>query len=369
MRKLKIDLKNDDDFLSIKNILQPFTQRAYFVGGCVRNTFLNLPCNDYDIEIYDIQPKIFDELMKKLGADGVGKSFFVYKYKKFDLALARYENKISCGHKGFEVSICNDEQDGAKRRDFTINALMVNIFDYSFYDFFGGVEDLKLKQIRHINDQSFKEDSLRILRAIAFACRFDFVITDETLALMKTMDINDLSRERINNELYKIFKTSKLDKAYKYFKQLKLENSIFYHSTNNIEFDNLLKSSQKFIKHDGLFLYLYLNFFQIKKKEFFVKTKIKKYFLKYSDQRFILGSVSDFDLAKISLDLKLCEWLGLWNQDRVEQAKKINLFERKFQSQITAKDLLDQGYNGKELGIELYKIKIEEIKKYLKELR
>lgn len=73
-------------------------------------------------------------------------------------------------------------------------------------------------------------------------------------------------------------------------------------------------------------------------------------------------------MARISLEMRLCDWLGLWDQDRIKQAKKINLFEHKFQSKITAKDLLNKGYSGKKLGLELYKMKIKEIKKYLKEL-
>lgn len=369
MQKLKIDLKNNNDFLSIKKILQPHTKRAYLVGGCVRNSFLNLPSNDYDIEIYDIDPLKFDQLMTQLGAKGFGKSFFVYKYKNFDLALARYENKTSIGHKGFEVKICNDEKDGAKRRDFTINALMISIFDYKFYDFYDGLKDLNLKILRHIDDESFIEDSLRILRAVSFACRFDLNIADTTLVLMQNMDISDLSRERINEELYKIFKTSNLDKAYEFFQILNLEDKIFYYrSYNDQNFKALLSMSQKYIKDEALFLYLYLNFFQISKDDFFKKTKIKKEFFKKSEQKFILDRISDFDLATIALEIKLCDWLGLWSKERIEQAKKIRLFDKKFENKICAKDLMEQGYIGKDLGAKLYEGKLEEIKKYLKEL-
>ncbi|WP_139453421.1 CCA tRNA nucleotidyltransferase [Campylobacter armoricus] len=367
MQKLKIDLKNDQDFLSIKNILKSYTKRAYLVGGCVRNSFLNLSSGDYDIEIYDIHPKLFDELMKKFGASGVGKSFFVYKYKKFDLALARYENKISKGHKGFEVKVCNDEQEGAKRRDFTINALMVNIFDFEFLDFFNGLQDLQAKIIRHIDDKSFIEDSLRVLRGISFACRFDLMIAKESLKLMQTMDINELSRDRINNELYKIFKTSNLDKAYGYFKILNLEEKIFFYKTQNTEFENLLRQSQKFIKDEALFLYLYLNFFHINKEDFFKKTKLKKELLKKCEQEFVLGIIDDFNLAKIALKIPLCKWLGLWSDERIVQAKKLNLYNHTFESKISANDLLKEGFSGKELGVELEKRRLQELKNYIKE--
>lgn len=112
----------------IKKLLHPYTQRAYFVGGCVRDAYLNISQEnifDIDIEVYDIPPKDFDELMKKLGAQGVGKSFFVYKYKDIDLALPRIERKVGVGHKAFEVAIAKDEQEASKRRDFTMNSLML----------------------------------------------------------------------------------------------------------------------------------------------------------------------------------------------------------------------------------------------------
>lgn len=367
MQKLKIDLKNDKDFLRIKDLLKPYTQRVYFVGGCVRNSFLNLTSDDYDIEVYSIKPNLFDELMQKLGANGVGKSFFVYKYKKFDLALARYENKIAKGHKGFEVKVCDDEKDGARRRDFTINALMVNIYTFEFLDFFNGLKDLKEKVIRHINEQSFIEDSLRILRAIAFACRFDLKIAKESLELMQNMDITDLSRERINNELYKIFKTSNLDKAYDYFKILNLEEKIFFHKKNDEDFEKLLKNSQAYVKDEALFLYLYLNFFHIDKVDFFKKTKLKNELLKKCEQEFILEKIDDFALAKIALKMPLCKWLGLWDCKRIMQAKKLNLYYHAFESKINANDLLKEGFSGKELGIELEKRKLQELKNYIKE--
>ncbi|WP_257904355.1 multifunctional tRNA nucleotidyl transferase / 2'3'-cyclic phosphodiesterase / 2'nucleotidase / phosphatase [Campylobacter lari] len=367
MQRLKIDLKNDQDFLSIKNILKPYTRRAYLVGGCVRNSFLDLSSDDYDIEIYDIEPKLFDELMQKLGANGVGKSFFVYKYKKFDLALARYENKISTGHRGFEVKVCNDEQEGAKRRDFTINALMVNIFDFEFLDFFNGLQDLQAKIIKHIDDKSFVEDSLRVLRGISFACRFDLTIAKESLKLMQTMDIGDLSKERINNELYKIFKTSRLNKAYEYFKILNLEEKIFFHQSCNKEFERLLEQSQKIICDEALFLYLYLNFFHINKEDFFKKTKLKKELLKKCEQEFILGKIDVFDLAKIALKIPLCKWLGLWDDERMVQARKLNLYHHTFESKVSANDLLKEGFSGKELGIELEKRRLQELKNYIKE--
>ena len=143
MQTSKIDLKifRAKNLRALKSALAPLTSRAYFVGGCVRDALAGLPCHDYDVEIYDIAPERFDALMAGLGAQGVGKSFFVYKLGDFDLALPRSERKVSAGHRGFEVRYCGDERLASARRDFTINAMMVNIFSGELLDFHGGRED------------------------------------------------------------------------------------------------------------------------------------------------------------------------------------------------------------------------------------
>lgn len=364
MPTLKISSKSEISF--VKELLKPYTKRAYLVGGSVRDLLLGLKINDFDIEIYDISPKKFDEIMQKIGANGVGRSFFVYKFQNYDFALARSENKISSGHKGFEVEICNDEKIAAKRRDFTFNALMINIFDDTLLDFYGGLKDLEKGVIRHINTQSFKEDSLRVLRAIDFASRFDFRIENESLELMQNMDISDLSKDRINAELYKIFKNKNLILAYEYLQILKLEKQIFHANFDDENFKTLLKNTRKFIHHEALFLYLYLNFFKINKKEFFKKTGLKKELLKQSEQDFYFDEPSDFELAKIAFSMPLKSWLGLWNEERIQRAKNLGLYECIFESKISAKTLLHQGICGKILGEKLKLLKENELKNYLK---
>ena len=102
----------------IISLLKPYTKRAYLVGGAVRDILMNKTPTDFDIEIYDITPQEFEKIMDKINAKGVGKSFFVYKYKNFDLSLPRIENKTGHGHKGFSVKLTNDEKTASLRRDF-----------------------------------------------------------------------------------------------------------------------------------------------------------------------------------------------------------------------------------------------------------
>ncbi|EAH5903789.1 CCA tRNA nucleotidyltransferase [Campylobacter upsaliensis] len=366
MQISKIDLINKLQFIS--DFLRPHTQRAYLVGGSVRDYFLGLELRDFDIEVYDISPEKFDLLMQKLGANGYGKSFFVYKFQNYDLALARTENKSAPGHKGFEVQICNDEALAAKRRDFTLNALMINIFSGELLDFYGGFEDLKGGILRYIDDKSFMEDSLRVLRAVGFVSRFKFYLAPQSLNLMKTMDISDLSEDRINAELYKFFKGEHLALAYKALQDLGLEKQLFGVEFDDDNFLKLLKNARKFVKDEALFLYLYLNYFNIK-EPFCKKSKLKKTLLSKVSQPFFKKEVSDLELLKISSLMPLKSWLGLWDQKRIERAKFLGVYDEKFHSQIQAKTYLKQGFFGKMLGLKLESEKEKEMMAYLEGLK
>ena len=181
---------------------------AYFVGGYVRDSILDIPNKDIDIEIHGIKPEILKNILSELGdIQTIGNAFGIYNLKGYDLdiALPRKEKCIGTGHKDFEVYV--DPYIGthaaARRRDFTINALMKNILTGEIVDEFNGLNDLKNHIIRHVDSSTFREDSLRVLRACQFAARFNFKIASETINLCKTMDLSTLPKERIAGELSK----------------------------------------------------------------------------------------------------------------------------------------------------------------------
>ena len=93
------------DFKYITKILSKYTSRAYLVGGACRDLYLFQEIKDLDIEVYDLSLEQFEHIMKTIDAQGVGRDFFVYKYKEIDISLPRVESKSSYGHRGFEVSI------------------------------------------------------------------------------------------------------------------------------------------------------------------------------------------------------------------------------------------------------------------------
>lgn len=186
----------------------------YYVGGCVRDTQLNIPIKDIDVEAHGISKENLEEILKSIGEiDYIGKSFGIYKIKAFniDISLPRKEIKQGEKHTDFivEVNPFLGEKNAAKRRDFTINALMKETETGKVLDFFNGVTDLKDGIIRHIDDISFQEDALRVFRACQFAARFNFKIARETLELCKKISLNHLSKERVFDELKKALLMSK----------------------------------------------------------------------------------------------------------------------------------------------------------------
>jgi len=201
MKKLIEPIKNILDTLSIQ--YQPI-----LVGGCVRDFLLGENPKDIDIEVHGCSIDELQSILSSFGkVDAVGKSFGILKFNnEYDFSVPRKETKTGTGHKGFDVSFENVSLiDAFRRRDFTINAIGWDYKTEKYIDFFHGISDLNNKIIRHIDDNTFIEDALRIYRAMQFQCRFGFNIANETLKLIHDMVVYDgcldeLPIERIADE-------------------------------------------------------------------------------------------------------------------------------------------------------------------------
>jgi len=114
--------------------------------------------------------------------------------------------KTGKGHKGFTVTgdPAMTVEEAARRRDFTINAIMADPLTGEVVDPYGGQADLKAKRLRAVDPATFVEDSLRVLRGMQFAARFEFSIDPATVALCRTIPLNDLPSERIWGEFEKL---------------------------------------------------------------------------------------------------------------------------------------------------------------------
>ena len=185
--------------------------RALIVGGWVRDRLRQHPSKDVDVEVFGITQEVLPGLLARLGrVEAVGQSFPVYKLiagdGDIDVALPRRESKQGRGHKGFDVQ--GDPfmtfEEAARRRDFTINAIAWDPLTDTYEDPFDGRADLERRVLRAVDLTTFGDDSLRVLRAIQFAARFEFTLEDETAGLCRRIALDDLPAERIWGELEKL---------------------------------------------------------------------------------------------------------------------------------------------------------------------
>lgn len=181
--------------------------RALCVGGFVRDRLLGRGSKDLDIEVFGIPQDALHELLKTLGrVEPVGQAFPVYKLGDIDVALPRRESKTGRGHKGFTVTGDHTMpfDEAARRRDFTINAIGWDPLTGEFLDPFKGRDDLDRRVLRVVDRNTFAEDSLRVLRAIQFAARFELTIDPETARICASIPLDDLPAERIWGEIEKL---------------------------------------------------------------------------------------------------------------------------------------------------------------------
>ena len=186
--------------------------RALIVGGWVRDQLLKQPSKDVDIEVFGLPAERLKALLEEVGpVNTVGESFTVYKVADVDVSLPRTESRIGRGHKGFAVTgnpSLSPEQ-AARRRDFTINAIAWDPLTDEYIDPFNGREDLERGVLRAVDEQTFPEDSLRVLRGVQFAARFDLMIERRTKELCGQIPLDDLPPERIWGEVEKLLLLAK----------------------------------------------------------------------------------------------------------------------------------------------------------------
>ena len=182
--------------------------RAYYVGGFVRDRLMRNSCKDVDIEVHGLAPDRLRAILDTCGERlEMGASFGVFGLRGYglDIAMPRRERAFGAGHRDFDVEVDPflGLREAAERRDFTINAMMMDVLTEEIIDPFDGRSDLKRGVLRHVSDVRFREDPLRVLRAAQFAARFGFEVAEETVRICSGMDLAPLARERVFMELRK----------------------------------------------------------------------------------------------------------------------------------------------------------------------
>lgn len=187
--------------------------KALVVGGWVRDRLLGQPSKDVDIEVFGLDPSVLKKQLRRMGrVSTVGESFTVYKLwidgqeGDIDVSIPRRESKTGRGHRGFTVEgdPSMPVEEAARRRDFTVNAILYDPLDESYVDPYGGRKDLDGRILRAVDPETFVEDSLRVLRGAQFAARFGLSIEPRTVALCRGIDLDDLPSERIWGEIEKL---------------------------------------------------------------------------------------------------------------------------------------------------------------------
>lgn len=210
--KVAINMKiNCEITKAVVSALQQNDIDCYLVGGYVRDTLLNIEAVDIDIELHNTNLEQAYQIISNITPANVYGSFGVIALDAVntEFALARTEVKTGDKHTNFDIQFITDGnlKLACLRRDFTINSMMYDLANDRLLDFYNGQSDLNHSILRHVSDK-FSEDSLRVLRGVKFACRYNLKIADETEALCKSLapDLKHLPTKRIENEMNAIFK-------------------------------------------------------------------------------------------------------------------------------------------------------------------
>jgi poly(A) polymerase len=204
-----LDITSEILARSIVARLRAAGHQAYLVGGCVRDLLLGRAPKDFDVAT-DARPDRVSELFER--SEQVGAHFGVVLVREntsqVEVATFRSDASYSDGRRPDAVRFEGNPRQDALRRDFTINALLLDPDTNQVLDFTGGREDLGRRVIRAIGDpdERFQEDHLRLIRAVRFAARLGFEIEPDTMAALQRLHglIVKVSPERIRDELARI---------------------------------------------------------------------------------------------------------------------------------------------------------------------
>jgi len=220
---------------------------AFIVGGCVRDFLLSINPKDFDITT-SANPEQILKLFDKTVPTGLahGTVTVVLNKENFEVTTYRKDGEYLDNRKPSSVEFVSNIKEDLSRRDFTVNALAFNDKN-GIIDYFNGISDLNNKILRAVGDADtrFKEDALRMLRAIRFSAQLDFDIEPNTLkAIIDNKDlINNISKERIRDELCKILISNNPSKGLTLLKDTGLLSIILPDINNLSDFSKVFPES------------------------------------------------------------------------------------------------------------------------------
>ena len=208
---MTVDLQAALDPRSVKiaQAIRAAGGRAVVVGGWVRDHLLGVRSKDVDIEVFGLRVEALEALLARFGrVHAVGRAFGVFRVGGVDVdfSLPRRDSKRGPGHRGFDVA--PDPwlafADAARRRDLTVNSIGIDPLTGEVLDPYGGRRDLERRVLRATDPARFPEDPLRGLRVAQLAARLEMTPDAELAALCRTLDLSELSGERVFEEFAKM---------------------------------------------------------------------------------------------------------------------------------------------------------------------
>lgn len=345
--------------------------KTYYVGGYVRDMILGKENKDIDIEIHYITEEEFLDICKSFDLDIklCGQAFGVYKAildgQDIDFSFPRTEKLIGTKHTDFEIAVDPfiGEEKASMRRDFTINALMMDTQTGTILDFHKGMKDLENKVIRHTSDK-FSEDALRVYRAAQFASRFGFTVAPETLELCKKIDVTHLPQERIQEETYKAFTKGTPSIYFDILKSIGIELVKEYRSIDKIakkyDVEMCMAYLAKCDSSFGLTTHKSKKCFEL--LHFMSDIHSMMNLQEYACEEYLMSQLAKawvsqkFDDSMISVVFDIFS-LDTGIKTEKEQLEFTQFIKSVKEQYLTSKELMELGYKGQELGKALKEMK------------
>lgn len=233
----------------VKNITQSLEEKgfkAYPVGGSVRDILLEKPPKDWDIATDALPEQIQETFPDNVYENEFGTVAVKTRSEKEELKLIevttfRTEGEYSDKRHPDKVEFTKEIEKDLSRRDFTINAMALDISNNKVIDPYNGKNDLKNKLIKTVEDprRRFEEDALRLMRAVRFATELDFEIEEKTAKAIKEKSdsLKEIANERIRDELVKIIKADKADQGIRLLEEMNLLEHIMPELREGIDCD------------------------------------------------------------------------------------------------------------------------------------
>jgi len=233
-----------DGVKTILDTLKKNGYEAYIVGGSVRDFIMGISVpKDYDIATNALPEELITIFLRTIPT-GIkhGTVTVMVGYESYEVTTYRVDGKYVDNRRPEDVTFVSNLQEDLARRDFTINALAFN-GENGVIDYFGGLVDLENKIIRAVGEPNkrFKEDALRMLRAIRFAARLEFHIEEKTLVAIKDNChlILNISSERIRDELCEMLISNNSTISLKLLEETKLLGFILPELQKTVGFNQL----------------------------------------------------------------------------------------------------------------------------------